>query len=100
MISRMWHGVVPEEKEQLYQDFLIKRALVDYKSTKGNLGVLLTKKREVGRTHFYILTLWENIESIKMFAGEDYEKERYYTEDKNYLIEFEDKVIHSEVITT
>lgn len=47
---------------------------------------------------FLILTFWESIESIKKFAGEDFEKARYYLEDKNYLLEFEEKVVHYEVV--
>ena len=42
------------------------------------------------------VTGWDNLESIKAFAGEDYEKAVYYPEDKKYLLEFEEKVIHCE----
>lgn len=38
------------------------------------------------------------MEAIKKFAGEDYEKARYYPEDKDYLLEFEEKVAHYEVM--
>lgn len=38
-----------------------------------------------------------NLEVIKNFAGEDFEKAKYYPEDKKYLLEFEEKVIHYEV---
>ena len=37
---------------------------------------------------------WDNLESIKNFAGEDYEKARYYPEDEGYLLEFEETVEH------
>lgn len=47
--------------------------------------------------HFILITFWENYEVIKNFAGEDYEKAKYYSEDKNYLLEFEEKVTHYEV---
>ena len=38
----------------------------------------------------------KGFESIKQFAGDDYEKAKYYPEDKKYLLEFEDSVIHCE----
>jgi hypothetical protein len=46
--------------------------------------------------HFYTVTEWENIEAIKAFAGEDYEKAVYYPEDEGVLLEFEEKVQHYE----
>ncbi|MEJ7679765.1 MAG: hypothetical protein WKG06_18300 [Segetibacter sp.] len=36
------------------------------------------------------------MESIKKFAGNDYEKARYYPEDEKYLLEFEENVTHWE----
>ncbi len=38
----------------------------------------------------------ERRRSIINFAGEDYEKARYYPEDKEYLLEFEEAVNHYE----
>ncbi len=46
--------------------------------------------------HFYTITEWKDIESIINFAGNDYEKARYYPEDKEYLIELEEPVNHYE----
>ena len=35
---------------------------------------------------------------IKAFAGDDIELAKYYPEDKDFLIEFEPKVVHYEVV--
>jgi hypothetical protein len=43
------------------------------------------------------MTLWDSVESIKRFAGEDIHKARYYPEDKDYLLEMEPHVTHYEV---
>ena len=47
--------------------------------------------------HFNLITYWENIGVIKNFAGQDFEKAKYYPEDDNFLLEFEEKVQHYEV---
>ena len=39
------------------------------------------------------------MEAIKKFAGDDYEKARYYPEDEKYLLEFEERVDHYETFT-
>lgn len=98
MIARLWHGRVPEEKSKSYHRYLIETGLNDYKKVKGNQGVFLLKRNEGEVSHFYTLSFWDSIESIKKFAGEDYDKARYYPEDKDYLLEFEPKVSHWEVL--
>ena len=42
------------------------------------------------------ITEWDSYESIKKFAGADFEKARYYPEDEKYLLKFEDNVAHYE----
>ncbi len=98
MIARMWHGKVPKEKSGQYHQYLIKTGLHDYGKIEGNKGVFLLKKDEETITHFYTLTFWKDIPAIKKFAGEDYEKARYYPEDKDFLLEFETFVTHFEVL--
>lgn len=98
MIARMWHGKVPEEKSRSYHNYLLETGLKDYQEIDGNKGVFLLKREEGEITHFYTFSFWDNIDSIKKFAGEDYTKARYYPADKNYLLEFEPLVLHFEVL--
>jgi len=98
MIVRMWHGRVPGEKAKAYRDFLNERAIPDYQSIDGNLGVYILERKEGGVTHFVTLTFWEDLDSIEKFAGEDVERARYYPEDKDFLLEFEPLVKHYEVV--
>jgi hypothetical protein len=44
------------------------------------------------------LSWWRDIAAIKAFAGEDYEKSRYYAEDAKYLLEWNEEVEHFEVV--
>lgn len=45
---------------------------------------------------FCTVTEWDNVDSIKQFAGEDYQKARYYPDDEKYLSAFEEHVNHYE----
>lgn len=98
MIARLWHGEVPSSKANDYHDFLKLSGLKDYAGTTGNQGVFLLKKEESRITHFYTFTLWENLDAIKSFAGEDYTKARYYPEDRDFLLSFEESVQHFDVL--
>jgi heme-degrading monooxygenase HmoA len=98
MIARIWHGITPKSKADEYVEFLNKTGVKDYRATEGNIGAYVLRRIEGEQAHFLTLTFWDSVESIKKFAGEDYEKARYYPEDKDYLLEFEEKVAHYEVV--
>ncbi len=97
MIVRMWHGRVPTAKAEAYARFLNRRAIPDYRSVEGNLGVYILQRRQGDVTHFITLTFWDSLESIRAFAGQDPEEAKYYPEDRDFLLEFEPGVVHYEV---
>lgn len=98
MIVRMWHGRVPTAKAAAYRAFVNGRAIPDYRAVPGNLSVHILERREGDITHFITLTFWENLEAIRGFAGDDIEKAKYYAEDEEFLLEFEPRVVHYEVV--
>jgi hypothetical protein len=98
MIARMWHGIVLKENADKYHQYLLNTGLKDYENTPGNLGIFLLKRDGHAISHFYTLTFWDNIESIKRFAGNAYEKARYYPMDKHFLLELEPDVIHFDML--
>lgn len=97
MIARIWHGVTRIEHYDAYWAFLQARAIPDYRSTPGNLGVRLFRRREGDRAHFLTLSYWPSLEAIHAFAGDDIARAKYYPEDRNYLLELEPTVLHYEV---
>jgi heme-degrading monooxygenase HmoA len=64
----------------------------------GNISVHILERQEGEITHFITLTFWESLDSIRGFAGDDLEKAKYYPEDKDFLMEFEPRVVHYEVV--
>ena len=94
LITRIWHGVTRREHADVYLKYITRTGVADYKEIEGNLGVEILRRIDGDRCHFWTVTKWDAFESIKKFAGEDYEKARYYTEDEKYLLEFEPNVIH------
>ena len=97
-IARTWHGRVPTAKAEAYHAYLTTTGFADYTATPGNLGLLALRRVEGDVTHFELTTLWESIEAIRRFAGEDYERARYYPEDDDFLLEKEPFVVHHEVL--
>jgi heme-degrading monooxygenase HmoA len=99
MIARIWHGVTPASMADEYCDYLNQTGLADYHSTPGNRGVYLLRRIVGAQAHFLTLTFWESEEAIRVFAGEDIEKARYYPEDARFLLELEEGVQHYTVIS-
>ena len=98
MIARTWNGIVPKEKAEAYNQYLLKTGVLDLKKVEGNRGVYIFRRVKADKAYFQMLSLWESYESIKKFAGEDYALARYYPEDKDYLLELEKYCTHYEVL--
>lgn len=97
MIMREWRGRVLREKAADYIDVLESTGLADYANTPGNRGVFLLRKELGTETEFTTLTLWDSLESIRAFAGDDATLARYYPEDANFLLNFAERAEHYEV---
>jgi heme-degrading monooxygenase HmoA len=98
MIVRMWHGRVPAAKAAAYREFLNRRAIADYRSVAGNLGVRILERVDGDVTHFVTLTCWDGMAAVRAFAGDDIGKAKYYPEDAEFLLEYEPRVVHYEVV--
>ncbi len=95
-ITRIWHGRTKAAHAEEYLNYVVKTGLTDYKKVKGNLLAKILRRLDDSICHFLTVTEWDSYESIVKFAGNDYEKARYYPEDEIYLLEFEENVTHYE----
>jgi heme-degrading monooxygenase HmoA len=100
MIARQWHGRVPAAKADTYYDYLLRTGIPGYRSTPGNLGVYVFRRRQGEVVHYLLTSLWESWDSIRAFAGAEPEVARYYPEDDQFLLEREAEVIHFDVLST
>ena len=98
MIARIWRGVTPEAKADQYLDYLMKTGVKDLSATEGNQGVQVLRSISNGQAEFLLISLWESLDAIRRFAGDDVERAVYYPEDKEYLLALEPKVAHYEVL--
>ena len=95
-ITRSWHGRTKVEHADEYLQFLIDTGVPDYRRIPGNLSVEIWREIEGDVCHFWTVTKWASLDSIKQFAGEDFNKAKYYPDDDKYLLEFESNVRHCE----
>ncbi len=98
MIARIWHGRVPADKVDTYHAYLLKTGVADYRATPGNRGVYVMLRIVEQVAHFELLTFWDSVAAIKAFAGDEYERARYYPEDDEFLLEREPQVTYIGVL--
>ena len=92
MIARIWHGKTSLDNYQTYTEFLKRKAIPDYEGTPGFQKLIFLRNIGDQEAHFTLITFWENKTSIESFAGGDIEKAKYYPEDNQYLLSFEEYV--------
>jgi heme-degrading monooxygenase HmoA len=97
MIARQWHGAVLAERADAYLRYLGETGIPDSKATPGNRGVLVLTRRDGKVAHFVFISLWESLDAVRAFAGDEIERARYYPEDRDFLLELEPTVTHYEV---
>ncbi|HEX6224494.1 MAG TPA: antibiotic biosynthesis monooxygenase [Chryseolinea sp.] len=95
-ITRIWHGTTKAEHADEYLGYVEATGMKEYRQVKGNLSAKLLRRVEGNICHFLTVTEWDSYESIKQFAGENYQLAKYYPGDKDFLLSFEEVVAHYE----
>jgi heme-degrading monooxygenase HmoA len=98
MIARTWTGAVLREDADAYADYIRDTGFAEYGRTPGNRGAWMLRRDDGDRTEFITLSMWDSVEAIKAFAGDDIEAAVLYPEDERYLIDGESRVSHYEVV--
>lgn len=86
MITRIWRGRTTIENADAYGDFLRRTAYPDYGDVPGNRGWLLLRRDVEGVVEFSFVSLWESLEALRAYAGDDTGQPHYYPEDLAALL--------------
>ncbi len=97
MIARTWRGATRAADAERYADYVARTGLAGYRSTPGNRGAWLLHRTVGGRAEFLTLSLWDSLDAIRAFAGDDVERARFYPEDDAFLVDRELTAAHWEV---
>jgi heme-degrading monooxygenase HmoA len=99
MIARIWKGVAERSKADVFLDYMMKTGVKDFRLKKGNRGVYVLRRNGKKRVEFLMISLWDSVNAIRKFAGEEIDRASYYPEDEKFLVKLEPKVKHFEVLT-
>ena len=98
-IARIWKGVAERSKADVFLDYMMKTGVKDFRLKEGNRGVYVLRRNGKKRVEFLMVSLWDSVNAIRKFAGEEIDRASYYPEDEKLLVKLEPKVKHFEVLT-
>jgi heme-degrading monooxygenase HmoA len=97
MIGRLWHGWTNPGNADAYEALLRREVLPGIHRIPGYKGAFLLRKSAAEEVEFVTLTLWESLEAVRAFAGEDCEAAVVPHEARKLLSRFDTKSVHYEV---
>ena len=98
MISRLWHGWTTREKANAYEELLKSEVLPGIHRVKGFKGAHLLRRDWKEEVEFVTLTLFDSLEAVREFAGEDYEVAVVPPEARKLLSRFDERSAHYETV--
>lgn len=98
MIARIWHGRTPADKADEYLAYIEETGIKELRQAPGNQGDFVLRKVDEakGTADFLVISLWDSMENVRGFAGDNADVPVYYPKDEKYLLELEKRVEHYE----
>lgn len=99
MIARIWHGCTSKHNADTYENLLKDEIFVgiEKKNINGFKGIQLLRRNLETKVEFTTIMWFDNIESVKQFAGDNYEMAYIPAKAREVLAKFDNKSIHCEL---
>jgi heme-degrading monooxygenase HmoA len=97
VIARIWTGEVRQADAETYADYIRETGFREYGETAGNRGAWLLRRDDGESTRFVALSMWDSLDAVRAFAGDDVEQAVFYAEDDRFLLERDETVLHYDV---
>lgn len=86
------------EDADRYAAFLDSTVFPELRTLRGHHGAYLLRREIDSHFEVMIITMWESIEAIRAFAGDDVEAAVFEPEARRLLPDREERVKHYEVV--
>jgi len=98
MISRLWRGWTTKENAGAYEQLLRSTILPGIHRIAGYRGAYLLRRDVPEGVEFMTITLWESMDAVRAFAGEDYEVAVVPPAARELLLRFDARSEHFETV--
>jgi len=99
MIVRIWHGWTTPENADNYENLLRTEIFpgIASKNVPGYRGIQLLRRPLDGEVEFITIMLFDSMDAIRQFAGEDYELAYVPEKAREVLARFDERSQHYEI---
>ncbi len=99
MVGRIWHGWTTRENSDVYEDLLKTQIFpgIAAKKVQGYRSIQLFRRDLDGEVEFITIMWFDSWDSVKQFAGEDYEKAYVPPKAREVLSRFDERSQHYEI---
>ena len=100
MIARIWHGYTKKEDSDAYEHLLRTEVFpsIEIKNVIGYRKISLLKRVLAKEAEFITIMLFDDIQSVKQFTGEDYEQSYVPEKAKALLSRHDERSQHYEIL--
>jgi heme-degrading monooxygenase HmoA len=98
VIARMWRGWTRSWDADAYAEHLRQTAVPQCRQAPGNKAAYILRRGDGDCTEFAVLTLWQSLDAIRAFAGEDIEQSVPSPQDEIFLTGTQPAITHYELI--
>lgn len=85
MIIRVFRAVVHDGKQKEFEEFFLNQAVPHVSGQSGLISMMVGKPHESSPNEFLMTMIWKDLDSIKRFAGKNWQK-AVILEDERHLI--------------
>jgi hypothetical protein len=102
MITRVWRGWTTPENADAYQRIVSTEVLpgIARREIQGYRGAYLLRRRVDEEIEFATILLFDSLEALREFGGEDYEKAYVPPQAREVLSRFDETSAHYETLMT
>jgi heme-degrading monooxygenase HmoA len=99
MIGRLWSGRTEPADAAAYEAFLRDELLPDVATLEGARGAYVLRRETLdGAVEFVTLTLFDSLDAVRGFAGQDVERAVIEPRAQELLAEYDAEVRHFDVV--
>lgn len=100
MISRVWHGWTKAGDANTYEAMLRAEVLPGFHRVAGYRGAYLLRRDAGDEVEFSTITLFDDLDAVRRFAGEEYTRAVIHPPARRLLTRFDEHSAHYETILT
>jgi heme-degrading monooxygenase HmoA len=100
VIARIWRGWTIPENADAYQRIVSREVLpgIAARGLDGYHGAYLLRRELAGEVEFATILLFDSLEQVRAFAGEDYEAAYVPPKARAVLARFDERSAHYETL--